>query len=67
MYPRMIYHATAGLCIVQNAAEHQARLKDGWQDQPIPAAAPEPEGDPVGDRIAALEARVDALEQKKKR
>jgi hypothetical protein len=63
----MIYHPEKGQRVVKDEAEHKNHLKDGWQEKPIPEKAPEAEADPVGDRIAALEARVDALEAKKKK
>lgn len=65
-FARMVYHATKGHKIVRSEGDLKAHLADGWEDKPI-VADPEPAPASVEERFAALEARVDALENKKKK
>ena len=66
VYPHIVYAKDGSYKIVQTEAERDA-LGKGWQDTPFPACDPEPEADPVEERFAAIEARVELLEAKKKR
>ena len=61
-FPRMLYHSTQPYQIVADAEARDALLAQGWQVKPFPAPPPEPESLSDGERIAALELRVDAAE-----
>lgn len=64
-YPRMVYHAKKGHATVRDEAHHKAHLKAGWTDEaPAPVVVEE---ETEVDRLAALEARVSALEAQSKK
>lgn len=59
MYPRVMYHPTKGPRLVESPEQEEA-LGNEWSRTPFPAdAMPET---PADDPIAALTARVEALE-----
>ena len=42
-YPRMLFRGVSDTCVVQDYAEEQEKLADGWRSGPIPD--PEPRDD----------------------
>lgn len=65
-FPRVIYHAALGHKRIDSEAEHKIFMSHGWQDEPIAAAEPPAAVEPPS-RLDAIEARLDALEAKRKR
>ncbi len=66
VFPCHVYHASRPSQVVYSPEEFKA-LGPGWAEQAFPAPEPEPEADPIEDRFAAIEARLDALEAKRKK
>jgi hypothetical protein len=66
IYPHLAYHVDGSQKIVQTEAEREALGKD-WADTRVDPPEPGPEADPLEERLAAIEARLDAIESKRKK